>query len=158
VQLALWSGLALVLILSVATDLRSRRIPDLVSYPALAFALGTRAYFEGLGGAEAGLLSGLLGSLLAFGIFALLAWRQKMGWGDAKLMAVVGAAFGYPHATTALVLVSICGWLQAVAALLWQRRAQPQPQAQRVRHIPYAVAIALGSFWAMWWQHSTMLG
>jgi prepilin peptidase CpaA len=147
VQLALWSGLAVVLVISALTDLRSRRIPDVVTYPAFVLALAGRALFEGVGNLESGLLSGLLMGLLAFAAFALFAWRGKMGWGDAKLMGVVGAVFGFPMALEAVLLISVCGAALALVAVL----------RKGVRHIPYALPIALGCFWAMWRQHSTML-
>lgn len=150
VQIALWGGLGVVLAISVATDLATRRIPDAVTYPALALALVVRAVAEGPGDLESGFWSGLLGGGSALAGFSLLAWRGRMGWGDAKLMGVVGAALGYPLVLAALVFISLCGALQAVVTLVWQRGASR-------RYIPYGVAIALGSFWAMWWQHSTML-
>lgn len=151
VQIALWGGLGVVLLVSVATDLTSRRIPDLLTYPALALALAGRVAVEGAGDLDSGFWSGLVAAVVALAVFSLLAWRRKMGWGDAKLMGVVGAALGYPLVLAALVFISLCGALQALAALLWPGRVA------RPRHIPYGVAIAIGSFWAMWWQHSTML-
>lgn len=154
-RLALWIGLAAVLLIAAAADLRWRWIPNVVTYPAFVLALLARAFFEGLGDLESGLLSGLAMGLLALAGFGLLAWRRKVEWGDAKLMAVVGAALGFPLALSAALFISLCGALQAVVLLLLPRlssRAGPAP-----RSMPYAIPIALGSFWAMWWQHSTML-
>jgi prepilin peptidase CpaA len=104
-------------------------------------------------------------------LFAVLAWRGNgFGWGDVKLMAVVGAVFGYPLVLSALVFISLAGALQAVVALIWQgavwdtlargmqrvgeklKIVKPAEAKTARRHIPYAVAIALGSAWAMWWD------
>ncbi len=141
----LWLVLGLTLIISVITDLKHRRILDIVTVPAFAVLLLIRLAWEGLGGLETGFVSGLLAAAACGGLFALLAWRGRMGWGDVKLMAVVGAAFGYPLGLAALIFISLCGALQAVVTLL----------ARRGRHIPYGVAIALGSVWTAWWHTAT---
>lgn len=170
-HIALTSVAGVALFASVATDLLWRRILDAVTYPALALALGIRFATEGLGDSERGLLSGLIGASLAAAIFGLVAWRGRLGWGDVKLMAAVGAAFGHPLTMAALVFTSLAGALQAVVTLIWQgavwdtllaagrrlgKRLRLLPEAVQgaQRHIPYGVAIALGSFWAMWWEHT----
>lgn len=170
-HIALISVAGVALFASVTTDLLWRRIFDAVTHPALALALGIRWATEGLGDADRGLLSGLCGAAISAAIFALLAWRGRMGWGDAKLMAAVGAAFGYPLAVAALVFTSLVGALQALVTLLWhgavwdtlavvgrrlgaRLRLLPEAVQGAQRHIPYGVAIALGSLWAVWWEHT----
>jgi prepilin peptidase CpaA len=166
----LWGVLGVVLLISVITDLASRRILDLVTYPAVAICLSLRLWQEGLGDADHGVISGLLGIAGGAGLFALLAaWKKSFGWGDVKLMAAVGAALGYPLIMAALLFVSLSGALQAVVSLIWQgavwdtlRRVlvglgkrlklAKETESGPSRHIPYGVAIALGSVWAMWWD------
>lgn len=158
--------------ISVVTDLARRRILDIVTYPTMALALGVRAGLEGLGDLERGLLSGLVGTAVGAVLFALLAWRGKgFGWGDVKLMGAVGAVFGYPLILAALVFISLVGALQAMVSLLWQgavwetifaaaqrfaavAKLGPALAPKTRRHIPYGLAIALGSFWAMWWERT----
>ncbi|MEW6434542.1 MAG: A24 family peptidase [Myxococcota bacterium] len=164
---ALFSLLGLALIVSVVTDLRNRRIPDVVTMPAAIAALVLRAWFEGLGGLEGGLVSGLVGAggaLALFGAFAALG--KGLGWGDVKLSVAVGAAFGYPLVLGALMFITLAGAAQAVISLIWQgavsdtlkawaARFRKDPRGEGMkRQIPYSVAIALGSFWAMWWDRS----
>jgi prepilin peptidase CpaA len=170
---ALWTVLAVALVICTVTDVLWRRVLDLVTLPAIALGLLLRVCFEGLGGVETGLLSGLIGLGACAAIFALLALRKKMGWGDVKLMAAVGACFGYPSSLAALVFVSLAGALQALVTLIWQGavwetlanvgkrwavrvKRLPQEAAGETRRIPYGVSIALGSFWAMWWQHTNV--
>lgn len=171
-QISLWVVLGVALVISVVTDLLQRRILDAVTYPALAVALFVRLALEGVGGLEEGFVSGVVGGALALLPFALFAWRGRLGWGDAKLMAVVGAVFGFPLVMAALVFVTLVGALQAMVTLIWHgevwdtlaagmRRWVARLGRKRLaaegavgRHIPYAVAIALGSFWAMWWGRS----
>lgn len=148
-----WLVLAAALLISVVTDLASRRILDVVTYPCMALSLLARGFAHGLGDAEVGVLSGLLGAALGGGLLALLTlWRKGFGWGDVKLVAAVGAALGYPLVIVALVLTSLIGAVQAVGTLVWQAvtRAERRDTPGGPRFIPYGLAIALGSFWAMW--------
>jgi prepilin peptidase CpaA len=158
-------------VISVATDVLQRRILDVVTVPTFALALAVRGYKEGFGDFERGVLSGLVSAFGASMLFVLLAWRGGFGWGDVKLMAAVGAAFGYPTVMAALIFISLAGALQAVVTLMWQGeggatlrrmgerwlaklRKAPVDAAPR-KNIPYGVAIALGSFWAMWWESTS---
>ncbi|MBS1153660.1 MAG: Type prepilin peptidase TadV/CpaA [Myxococcaceae bacterium] len=167
----LWLVLAVALLISVVTDVVSRRILDLVTFPTIAIALALR-WLQGVGDLEGGLVSGLVAGGAAAGFFAVLAWRGgAFGWGDVKLVAAVGAVFGYPLIMGALLFISLAGALQAIVTLIWQGavwdtlRAVGLRWGKRLklskhvveapaRHIPYGVAIALGSFWAMWWDKS----
>ncbi|MDQ3263386.1 MAG: prepilin peptidase [Myxococcota bacterium] len=158
-QSALWVLVGVALVISLVTDLRSQRILDWVTYPALSVALLLRLFWIGPGNLAEGFLSGALGALALVAVFASLAYRGKMGWGDVKLVAVVGAGLGLQLAVAALVFISLMGAAQAVGALLWHRFSPEGPSGgeRGERRIPYGVAIALGSFWAMWWDvHSTI--
>jgi len=133
--------LAVSLSISLVTDLRSRRIPNVVTLPAFAAALLLRLL---LGGWDAA-ADGLLGALVAFAPFFLLAWAGGMGMGDVKLVTVVGACVGAERAVWALLCIALVGGLQGIAALLWRGR-------MRGVTVPYGVAIALGTAWALAWR------
>jgi len=160
-RLVLWSLLGLALVVSVITDLKSRRIPDFVTYPTAVLALAFRFWREGLGDLEHGVVSGLVAGLASAGLFALWAVRAKIGWGDVKLLLAAGCVFGYPLIMGALVFISLCSLLQAVVTLIWRGelaktlggmlRLKRKPGTEPV-YIPFGVAIALGCFWAMWWD------
>ena len=171
-QLTLWGLLIAALAVSVVTDLLWRRIPDWVTWPAMGLGVAARAWFGGVGEVEGwGVLSGAIGFLLGFPIFAVVAWRGRMGWGDAKLMGVVGVTLGYPAVMSALVFISLVGALQALVSLIWEgavwetvagalrrwaakaRLVKGEVEAA-TRHIPYGVAIAVGTVWALFWEHS----
>lgn len=163
-KLALFVLLAVALLISVVTDLSRRRIYDLVTIPTAVGGLGLRAYFEGLGSFDSGVISGLLGAALALALFGSFALVNKgFGWGDTKLATAAGACFGMPLALAALVFISLAGALQAIVTLIWQgavsdsvkalvKKWMRKGEGATQRHIPYGVAIALGSFWAMWWD------
>lgn len=171
-QLGLWSLLGVALVISLVTDVLSHRIPDVVTYPTLVAGLGLRFFAWGPGSFSEGLLEGALGAAMMFAVFGVLAWRgQRMGWGDVKLAAAVGACLGLRLGVAALVFISLVGALQAVVTLLWQGalletlsgalrrfaerlKLAPAAAAGETRRIPYGVAIALGTFWAMWWDRT----
>lgn len=174
---ALWLLLAAVLVISVVTDLLSRRILDVLTYPAMAIALLARFVFSrgtfelhpALGTIETGFVSGAVAALGSAAIFALFAWRGTMGWGDVKLIALVGAVMGFHLAQSALVRIALVGAVQAIVFLIWHGKTgetfgallrrwavkarlvskDGAPETER-QHIPYALAIAIGSFWAIW--------
>ena len=131
--------LALVAALSigVVTDLRRRLIPNAVTIPALALVIG-------LSGATGGwpLVENCLLGMAVCGFPLLLAALPGwVGMGDVKLIAVCGAAAGFPAAVTVLLLVTVAGGLQAALQLLIARiRGMGRPT-----HVPYACSIAAGT-------------
>lgn len=133
--------LFLALSVSVVTDLRERRILNLVTLPALAIVA---ACFFSLGGAAL-LAEAAVGVLVCAGPFALMMLRRWMGAGDVKLMAlagaVAGAAAGWTFSLTVLLYVAVAGGAQAV---LWMAVARARGQ-ERPLHVPYGVSIAAGT-------------
>ncbi|WP_338866829.1 A24 family peptidase [Myxococcus stipitatus] len=173
-HIALWTVLGVALVISVVTDVLRREILDVVTYPLMAVGLGVRLATEGVGGLEQGLISGLVSGVGLSLLLMPAALRGRMGWGDVKLMGGVGAVLGFPASMAAAAFISLVGAAQAVVSLLWQgavwdtvaaalrrwavrlhlARSDAQPTEQR--HIPYGVAIALGTFWALWWQQQSL--
>ncbi|MFL5321785.1 MAG: prepilin peptidase [Myxococcaceae bacterium] len=170
-QTALWIVLSVALVISVVTDLATHKILDLVTWPTLFLALLLRLIHAGPLDLEEGPLMGALCAAGAALPFAIGAFRGKMGWGDVKLMAAVGAVSGWPLVMYAVTCVSLAGALQAVVTVIWKgevwdttsnvlrrwgkraRLVAKDAQIPESKHIPYGVAIAAGTFWAMWWQY-----
>jgi len=122
---------------SVVTDLRRRLIPNAVTIPALALIVG-------LSGATGGwplVQNCLLGMAVCGFPLLLAALPGWVGMGDVKLIAVCGAAAGFPAAVTVLVLVTVAGGAQAALQLVVARiRGTGRPT-----HVPYACSIAAGT-------------
>jgi prepilin peptidase CpaA len=158
-----------VLALACVSDLRTRRIPNVLTVSA---ALGALLFHLATGGwAAAGWsLAGLLvGALLFFPMFAL----RGMGAGDVKLLAAVGAWLGPGQVAIVALATSIAGGVIAVVVALaygYLRKAllnlylmlahwrvagvQPLPavtleQATGPR-LAYAVPIAIGTVVTLW--------
>jgi prepilin peptidase CpaA len=150
------------------TDVRTRRIPNQLTYFAMMIAIAGRFALQGWHGLGSALLGGLVGGG-AFLIFFLL---HAMGAGDVKLIAAVGCFVG-PGAAIEIVLASaIAGGIFAIIFALWQGRLRTvlancldlvkfhaavgaevhpslnlsNPQAVR---LPYGVAIAAGVLYSV---------
>lgn len=127
--LPLLGGLALVVVL----DLRIRIIPNIITLPGVAYALGLAAVaVRSPTVIEAG-----LGALVGGGVVLLVAIvsRGGMGGGDIKLMAMLGAALGWRGALAALALSQVVGAV-IVLGILVMRRRRP------ARHLPVGALIA----------------
>jgi prepilin signal peptidase PulO-like enzyme (type II secretory pathway) len=120
--------------LVVVLDLRIRLIPDAITLPGLAYALGLAALTE----RSPTLLQAALGALVGGGLVLLVAIvsRGGMGGGDIKLMAMLGAALGWRSALVALALSQVAGAV-IVLLILMVRRRRP------ARHVPVGTLIAL---------------
>jgi prepilin peptidase CpaA len=138
------AALALALAISAVTDLRERRIPNAVTYPALLVAA---ACALSLGGLPL-LLESTLGALVCATPLTLAMWRGWMGAGDVKLMAVAGlvsgTAAGWTFSLIVLLDVAVAGGAQA---LLWLLAAKAR-RRDRPKSVPYGIAIAAGTVWA----------
>ena len=146
-----WLFFTCLIIVLTITDLRTRLLPDLVTWPGfavglmfswfvppnegLAGALGWRFFHQHLQRHLAGLLDGILGaafgSFLLWGLAAgykLVRKREGMGMGDVKMMAMVGAFMGWRGTFWTILLGSLLGsaiGLSVVVTLYlagWQRK------------------------------------
>jgi len=81
------------------TDLRTKEVPDWLSYGFIIAALGIRGIFSFQGGWEV-IVTGLLG-FAAFYLLALLFYyTHQWGGGDSKLLMGMGAALGIAYPFT----------------------------------------------------------
>ena len=155
--------IAVVVGIAIVTDVRSRRIPNTLTFSAFIAALVVRFAFQGW----AGLGLALLGAVIAPIVLLIVHFGKGIGMGDLKLAAAVGAFFGPVAAVVAMLASAILGGVLAMA-LLMQRgqllaeffslflvglpflkgkkvREAPANPAHTVTTMPYGVAIALGS-------------
>ena len=158
-------GLLLTLALAVCTDLSIRKIPNmLILFGLMVSLLGQVFWIEG-----AGWLNWLAGVALGCAAFMPMYLARGMAAGDVKLMMVVGGFLGYPLIITALVSTYIAGGLIAMIYVVFKGQISLLLQNLRamlygffikittgvsventvlhnsVGHMPYALAIALGT-------------
>ena len=103
-----------VLALACLSDLRTRRIPNVLTFSAAAVALVFHLLTGGWSAAGWSLAGCVLGALLFFPMFAL----RGMGAGDVKLLAAVGAWIGPGQVAAAALATSIVGGVIALAVAL----------------------------------------
>jgi prepilin peptidase CpaA len=108
--------LAVVLGTAVVTDLRWSRIPNWLTVPVMAIAVGTHTGMNGIGG----LLFSLTGLGAGLCLFLLFYLTGSLGAGDVKLMAAVGALVGPYGAVSSELLAMIIGGAYALTAMCYQ--------------------------------------
>ncbi|MBI1796302.1 MAG: prepilin peptidase [Candidatus Eisenbacteria bacterium] len=161
----LWVALPVVVLMVAAAqaDVRTRRIPNLLTFPALVLGVAVHAALGGWGGAR----SAVAGALLA-GAILLPGWRLRwMGAGDVKLMAAVGAWLAWPQALIAVLASLVMGGVIALVVALRRgvlrqalNHASVMAQAAMARvdmppvstgvRFPFALAVFAGSTLALW--------
>jgi len=109
--------LAVTLIVSAVIDLRTQKIPNLITYPAIAIAL---AYHAVLGGVDS-LLFSLTGLAVGIGLLLPPYLMGGMGAGDAKLMGAVGGMIGAKGVIYAFLCTAIVGGIYALVLILVRR-------------------------------------
>lgn len=119
------------------TDVRTRRIPNWLTYTGVGAALSTRCILSGW----LGLKSSCAAIFVAGGLFSILFLLGAMGGGDVKLMTAVGAWAGLSQIVTILFTTAMAGGFLAAGYVVVSWKA---PQGQSLR-APYGVAIALGT-------------
>ena len=150
-------NITLLTVLAIASvaDLRDRRIPNALTFPAVALGLVLNGVFFGFDGLRESAQGAGLGLAMLFGLFVL----RWMGAGDVKLMAAVGAIKGPDFVFYACLWSAVFGAVLALAGLarsrrlglalahLYYSRLMPQPGGTFVSawRVPYGPAIALGS-------------
>jgi prepilin peptidase CpaA len=104
------AAIVVVLSLAAASDLRTRRIPNWLTFGGALIGLGFNVLFDRLAGG----LSSLEGWVLGVALFALPFSFGQLGAGDVKLLAAVGA-WGGPHL---VLLTALAGALVGAALAL----------------------------------------
>jgi prepilin peptidase CpaA len=160
--------LAVVLVAAVI-DVRTHRIPNLLTFGSAAAALPYHAWMGGL----AGLGASAGGWMIGVGLFLPLFLLRGMGGGDVKLLGAVGAWLGptsvlyaglysvLAGGVLALVIGGMHGYLGKAFSNLWGllgfwRTAGIQPlPGMTIEDSPgprlaYGVAIAAGTFATVW--------
>ena len=120
------------LVLITFIDLDHFFIPDEVSLPGILIGLGASLLPGGIG-----LVDSLLGTVLGGGVLWALAWSYEratgvegMGFGDVKLLAMIGAFLGWQALPVVMIVASVAGSLAGVLAIFG---AQGRAAMRRVR-------------------------
>jgi prepilin peptidase CpaA len=112
----LYGWLTLILSICAISDIRHRRIPNILTYPTILVALTTYCVIDGL----QGLLYGLGGLVFGFVMFLIPYVAGGMGAGDVKLMAAVGTVLGFKQTAVCFLFIAVCGGIMALGFMIYR--------------------------------------
>lgn len=92
-----------------------------------------------------------LGGGIGFGIFLLIAVisRGGMGWGDVKLVGLIGLATGFPLIFFSIILGAILGAIVAVALVVAKKRTFKET-------LPFGPFLALAAMTSLLWGNNIL--
>jgi prepilin signal peptidase PulO-like enzyme (type II secretory pathway) len=122
------------------TDIKTYRLPNVITYPLMTLGLGSAFVLPQISPRNAliGLCIGYLGLVLIEMVFKRVYNKNGLGRGDAKLLAVGGAwcgAFGLPFI---ILIASLCGLVFS------QMPSQKKRLENAGGQIPFGPFLALG--------------
>src|SRR5262245_25047710 len=107
-----------VVAIAVVTDIRRRRIYNVLTFPAMAIGIVLTTILHG----GTGLLFAVTGLLLGAAIFFIPVAAGGRGAGDLKLLAAIGALGGPVFVFWCALFTSMFGGAFAIAVLVAKRR------------------------------------
>lgn len=136
-----WGLLALSLI-----DADHQLLPDVLVLPLLWLGLLVNSYglFASLQDAVYGAVFGYLSLWSVFWLFKLVTGKEGMGYGDFKLLAMLGAWGGWQILPLTILLSSLVGAVLGVIILRLQRQGLAQP-------LPFGPYLAVAGWIALIW-------
>lgn len=136
-----WSLVVITLI-----DLQEQLIPDDITLPLLWFGLllNTQSLFTSLQSAVIGAMVGYLFLWGVYWLFKLLTGKEGMGYGDFKLLAMLGAWLGWQALPVIILLSSIVGVIVGLTLIGLKRLSREQP-------IPFGPYLAMAGWLSLMW-------
>ena len=136
-----WGLLAICLI-----DAEHQIVPDVLVLPLLWLGLLVNSFnvFTSLAQAVWGAALGYMSLWSIFWVFKLITGKDGMGYGDFKLLAMLGAWGGLAILPMTILLSSLVGAIVGVSLLVLRRRQAASP-------IPFAPYLAIAGWIALLW-------
>lgn len=131
-----WSLIALTLI-----DFAEQLLPDDITLPLLwlGLLLNSQSLFVSLPDALYGAIAGYLFLWSVYWLFKLLTHKEGMGYGDFKLLAMLGAWLGWQMLPIIILLSSIVGVIVGLSLIASKRLTRDQP-------IPFGPYLAMAGW------------
>jgi leader peptidase (prepilin peptidase)/N-methyltransferase len=138
-----WALVALTMI-----DFDKQLLPDDITLPFLwiGLLLAMFGIFTDAHSSIIGAVAGYLSLWSFYWIFKLLTGKEGMGYGDFKLLAALGAWFGWQMLPVIILLSSFVGAVVGISLILFLGRDKNVP-------IPFGPYIATAGWIAMLWGH-----
>lgn len=136
-----WALLAL-----AAIDLDKQLLPDRITLPFLwlGLLLNLGQWYTDLRSALIGAMAGYLALWCVYHGFRLLTGKEGMGYGDFKLLALIGAWLGWQRLPLVILLAAGSGALVGLALILGRRLHRGAP-------MPFGPYLALAGWIGLMW-------
>lgn len=136
-----WSLIALSFI-----DTDTQLLPDDITLPLLWLGLGFNLFgtYTSLEDAVIGAMAGYLSLWAVFMLFKLVTGKEGMGYGDFKLLAMLGAWLGWQSLPLIIMASSLVGAVFGIVMMVLARLGRSQP-------IPFGPYIACAGWVALLW-------
>lgn len=127
-------------------DLDTQLLPDDITLPLLWLGLLLNLWgtYTDLPSAVIGAAAGYLSLWAVYWLFKLVTGKEGMGYGDFKLLAVIGAWLGWQVLPFAILLSSLVGAMVGVALIVLARHGRNVP-------IPFGPYLAAAGVIALFW-------
>lgn len=144
---ALASSVFVLALLSLTfIDLDTHLLPDDITLPLLWLGLifNLNGGFTDIQSALIGAIAGYLILWSVYWIFKLVTGKEGMGYGDFKMLAAIGAWFGWTMLPAVILLSSIAGSIIGIGLIAFAKKG-------RNTAIPFGPYLALGGIAALFW-------
>jgi leader peptidase (prepilin peptidase)/N-methyltransferase len=137
----IWCLIALTMI-----DFDTQLLPDSITLPLLwlGLALNLDNTFTQIDNAVIGAMAGYLSLWSVFWLFKLATGKEGMGYGDFKLLAALGAWFGWSMLPAIILLSSVVGAVVGILLIACNRQGRNMP-------IPFGPYLAAAGIIALFW-------
>jgi leader peptidase (prepilin peptidase)/N-methyltransferase len=127
-------------------DFDTHLLPDDITLPLmwLGLLLNINGTFTDLQSAVIGAMAGYLSLWSIYWLFKLVTGKEGMGYGDFKLLAAIGAWFGWQLLPAVILLSSLVGSAIGIGLIVLARHGRNVP-------IPFGPYLALGGIAALFW-------
>ena len=127
-------------------DFDTHLLPDDITLPLmwLGLLLNINGTFTDLQSAVIGAMAGYLTLWSVYWLFKLVTGKEGMGYGDFKLLAAIGAWFGWQLLPAVILLSSLVGSVIGIGLIVFARHGRNVP-------IPFGPYLALGGIAALFW-------
>jgi len=142
------SAFVLALLSLTFIDLDTQLLPDDITLPLLWLGLlfNLNGGLTDIQSAIVGSAAGYLVLWSVYWLFKLITGKEGMGYGDFKMLAAIGAWFGWMMLPAVILLSSIAGSIIGIGLMAFAKKG-------RNTVIPFGPYLALGGIAALFWGH-----
>lgn len=139
-ELLTFSVLVVIGFIASVTDIRERKIYNVMLYPSMLLGFILWTVYLGLDG----LVISCIGFAIAFGVYLIIYFLGGFGAGDVKFAATIGSIMGYPLVISWLVISAIVGGIFALALLVrFRLKKEERFEMKESLFIPFGPPMAV---------------